>query len=231
VVTLVSTCPLNGRAVAGEKSQSSAICASRATAIPRRSCALCGRSPAPSVEAHGWSGDRVAIGLGSANRRQPRSRQRWSPSGWSHNPKHFQRPAPSHFPVARSASSETKRSGRGEPPPRPEPEPGLPIFARPNLVRVTTPHVPMTAPYFYVPSSDGPARGAALRAGSRAFCGAPTPRVPSLAELLVGLSQPDLNICVNCHPIASGVLPSAPSKQPWEYCDEGGGNEYLAEFR
>ena len=42
-------------------------------------------------------------------------------------------------PAARSASSETKRSGRGEPPPRPEPELGLPIFARPNLVRVTTP--------------------------------------------------------------------------------------------
>ena len=33
-------------------------------------------------------------------------------------------------PAARSASSETKRSGRGEPPPQPEPELGLPIFAR-----------------------------------------------------------------------------------------------------
>ncbi len=42
-------------------------------------------------------------------------------------------------PAARSASSETKRSGRGEPPPRPEPELRLPIFTRPNLVRVTTP--------------------------------------------------------------------------------------------
>ena len=33
-------------------------------------------------------------------------------------------------PAARFASSETKRSGRGEPPPRPEHELGLPIFAR-----------------------------------------------------------------------------------------------------
>ena len=38
-------------------------------------------------------------------------------------------------PAARSASSETKRSGRGEPPPRPEPELRLPIFTRPNLER------------------------------------------------------------------------------------------------
>ena len=44
-------------------------------------------------------------------------------------------------PAARSASSETKRSGRGEPPPRPEPELRLPIFTRPNLVRVTTPRI------------------------------------------------------------------------------------------
>src|SRR5271157_4717739 len=42
-------------------------------------------------------------------------------------------------PAARSASSETKRSGRGEPPPRPEPELRLPIFTRPKSVRVTTP--------------------------------------------------------------------------------------------
>jgi transposase-like protein len=42
-------------------------------------------------------------------------------------------------PAARSASSETKRSGRGELPPRPEPELRLPIFTRPNLVRVTAP--------------------------------------------------------------------------------------------
>ena len=42
-------------------------------------------------------------------------------------------------PAARSASSETKRSGRGEPQPRPEPHLGLPIFARPNSVRVTGP--------------------------------------------------------------------------------------------
>jgi hypothetical protein len=43
-------------------------------------------------------------------------------------------------PTARSASSETKRSGRGEPPPRPERELRLPIFTRPNLVRLTTPN-------------------------------------------------------------------------------------------
>jgi hypothetical protein len=36
-------------------------------------------------------------------------------------------------PAARSASSETKRSGRGEPPPRPEAQLRLPIFTRPNL--------------------------------------------------------------------------------------------------
>jgi hypothetical protein len=36
-------------------------------------------------------------------------------------------------PAARSASSETKRSGRGEPPPRPEPELRLPIFTRPKF--------------------------------------------------------------------------------------------------
>jgi hypothetical protein len=42
-------------------------------------------------------------------------------------------------PAARSASSETKRSGRGEPPPPPEPQLRLPIFTRPNLVRVTAP--------------------------------------------------------------------------------------------
>jgi transposase-like protein len=42
-------------------------------------------------------------------------------------------------PAARSASSETKRSGRGEPPPRPEAQLRLPIFTRPNLVRVTAP--------------------------------------------------------------------------------------------
>ena len=39
----------------------------------------------------------------------------------------------------RSASSETKRSGRGEPPPRPEHQLGLPIRAGPNSVRVTAP--------------------------------------------------------------------------------------------
>jgi hypothetical protein len=42
-------------------------------------------------------------------------------------------------PAARSASFETKRSGRGEPPPLPQPELRLPIFTRPNLVRVTAP--------------------------------------------------------------------------------------------
>jgi DDE domain len=42
-------------------------------------------------------------------------------------------------PAARSASSATRRSGRGEPPPRLEPELRLPIFTRPNLVRVTAP--------------------------------------------------------------------------------------------
>ena len=42
-------------------------------------------------------------------------------------------------PAARCASSETKRSGRGEPPPPPEPELRLPIFPRPNSVRVTAP--------------------------------------------------------------------------------------------
>jgi hypothetical protein len=36
-------------------------------------------------------------------------------------------------PAARSASSETKRSGRGEPPPPPEPELRLPIFTRPKF--------------------------------------------------------------------------------------------------
>ena len=45
-------------------------------------------------------------------------------------------------PAARSASSETKRSGRGEPPPRPEAQLRLPIFTRPNLVRVTAPSAP-----------------------------------------------------------------------------------------
>src|ERR1700722_7784119 len=42
-------------------------------------------------------------------------------------------------PAARFASSETKRSGRGEPPPRPEHELGLPNCAGPNSVRVTGP--------------------------------------------------------------------------------------------
>ena len=42
-------------------------------------------------------------------------------------------------PAARSASSETKRSGRGEPPPRPEPELGLPNCAWPNSVLVRSP--------------------------------------------------------------------------------------------
>ena len=42
-------------------------------------------------------------------------------------------------PAARFASSETKRSGRGEPPPRPEHELGLPNCAGPNSVRVTAP--------------------------------------------------------------------------------------------
>jgi hypothetical protein len=35
-------------------------------------------------------------------------------------PQHVQRPAPLSHPAARSASCETKRSGRGDPPPRPE---------------------------------------------------------------------------------------------------------------
>src|SRR5271168_3948481 len=42
-------------------------------------------------------------------------------------------------PAARFASSETKRSGRGEPPPRPEHELGLPNCAGPNSVHVTAP--------------------------------------------------------------------------------------------
>jgi hypothetical protein len=50
----------------------------------------------------------------------------------------LRRRAISH-PAARSASSGTRRSGRGEPPPRPEPQLRLPIFTRPNLVRVTAP--------------------------------------------------------------------------------------------
>jgi DDE domain len=41
--------------------------------------------------------------------------------------------------AARFASSERKRSGRGEPPPRPEHELGLPNCAAPNSVRVTAP--------------------------------------------------------------------------------------------
>ena len=36
-------------------------------------------------------------------------------------------------PAARSASSETKRSGRGDPPPRPELELRLPIFTLPKF--------------------------------------------------------------------------------------------------
>ena len=44
-------------------------------------------------------------------------------------------------PAARFASSETKRSGRGEPPPQPEHELGLPNCAGPNSVRVTAPWV------------------------------------------------------------------------------------------
>ncbi len=36
--------------------------------------------------------------------------------------------------AAHSASSETKLSGRGEPPPRPESELAFPIFTRPNTV-------------------------------------------------------------------------------------------------
>src|SRR5208282_590342 len=43
------------------------------------------------------------------------------------------------LPATRSASSEKKRSRRGEPPPRPEPELGLPNCARPNSVLVTAP--------------------------------------------------------------------------------------------
>jgi putative transposase len=43
-------------------------------------------------------------------------------------------------PAARFASSETKRSGRGEPPPRPERELGLPNCAGPNSVHVTAPN-------------------------------------------------------------------------------------------
>jgi hypothetical protein len=42
-------------------------------------------------------------------------------------------------PAARSASFETKRSGRGKLLPRPEPELGLRILVRPNSVRVTAP--------------------------------------------------------------------------------------------
>src|SRR3984957_14414109 len=42
-------------------------------------------------------------------------------------------------PAARSASSERKPSGRGEPRPRPESELGVQMFARPNTVRVTGP--------------------------------------------------------------------------------------------
>ena len=41
--------------------------------------------------------------------------------------------------LTRSAPSETKRSGRGEPPPRREPELGLPNCEPPNSVLVTTP--------------------------------------------------------------------------------------------
>src|SRR5271163_5201464 len=48
-------------------------------------------------------------------------------------------------PAARFASSETKRSGRGEPPPRPEHELGLANCAGPNSVHVTAP--PGTLPY------------------------------------------------------------------------------------
>jgi hypothetical protein len=44
--------------------------------------------------------------------------------------------------AARFASSETKRSGRGEPPPQPEHELSFPIFVRPNSVRVTGPTQP-----------------------------------------------------------------------------------------
>jgi hypothetical protein len=47
-------------------------------------------------------------------------------------------PVISH-PVARSAPSERKLSGRGEPPPPPESELGFPIFVWPNSVRVTAP--------------------------------------------------------------------------------------------
>src|ERR1700690_767302 len=52
-------------------------------------------------------------------------------------------------PAARFASSETKRSGRGEPPPRPEHELGLPNCAGTNSVRVTGPSRPLSrnAPY------------------------------------------------------------------------------------
>src|SRR6185437_14091629 len=42
-------------------------------------------------------------------------------------------------PVARSASSERKRFGRGEPPPQPEPKLAFRIFVRPNSVSVTAP--------------------------------------------------------------------------------------------
>ena len=48
-------------------------------------------------------------------------------------------------PAARSASSGTKRSGRGEPPPRPELVPSLLNFAPPIQVAVTKPrHLEVT---------------------------------------------------------------------------------------
>ncbi len=53
-------------------------------------------------------------------------------------PKHFQRPTSSHIPGSRSASSETSRSGRGEPP-WPESESELPNCAPLNSVRLTKP--------------------------------------------------------------------------------------------
>ena len=59
----------------------------------------------------------------------------------------LQRSAPSHIPSHAPYPPRRKLSGRGEPPPRPEPELGLPIFARPNSVRVTGPAVLIPLPW------------------------------------------------------------------------------------
>ena len=54
-------------------------------------------------------------------------------------PQHFQCPAPSHIPRARSESSETKRSTRGGLRPQPESQLKLPRFTPPIRVPVTAP--------------------------------------------------------------------------------------------